>query len=123
VNFGLITAPRSNNWVRYENGATSNLVQPLIQFLEDQTKHVAAVEAAIAEKDPLALRKAAHSLKGSSLNVGARALASSAMELEKLGMAGTLEGVEELLAVFQKECRRARRALEQRLDPQSVGSA
>jgi CheY-like chemotaxis protein/HPt (histidine-containing phosphotransfer) domain-containing protein len=95
----------------------------IIQFLEDQTKHVAAVEAAIAEKDPLALRKAAHSLKGSSLNVGARALASSAMELEKLGTAGTLDGVEELHAAFQKECRRARRALEQHMGTQSVGSA
>ena len=28
VNFGLTTVPRNNNWVRYENGATSNLVQP-----------------------------------------------------------------------------------------------
>ena len=90
------------------------------QFLEDQTKHVTAVETAIEDKDPLALRKAAHSLKGSSFNVGARALASSAMELEKLGAAGSLDGVEDLLVSFQKECGRARLALEQRLATQSV---
>ena len=93
------------------------------QFLEDQTKHMTAIETAIEEKDPLALRKAAHSLKGSSFNVGARDLASRAMELEKLGAAGTLDGVEDLLGAFQKECRRARRALEQRIGAQSVGSS
>ncbi len=91
------------------------------QFLEDQPKHITAVETAIEDKDALALRKAAHSLKGSSLNVGAQALASRAMELEKLGAAGTLDGVEPLLVAFQKECRRARRALAQRIGTQSVG--
>jgi len=92
------------------------------QFLEDQPKHITAVETAIEDKDALALRMAAHSLKGSSFNVGARALASRAMELEKLGAAGTLDGVEPLLVAFQKECHRARRALAQRIGIQSVGS-
>ena len=90
------------------------------QFLEDQTKHLAAMEQAILKNDPLALRKAAHSLKGSSCNVGARALANCAMELEKLGAGGTLDGVENLFKSFQKECGRARRALEQRLVASSV---
>jgi len=90
------------------------------QFLDDQAKHQQAVESAIHDRDPLGLRKAAHSLKGSSFNVGARALASCAMELEQLGAAGTLDGVDDLLTAFQKECGRARRALEQRLLVQSV---
>lgn len=85
------------------------------QFLEDQPKHITAVETAIEDKDAWGLRKDAHSLKGSSLNVGAQALASRAMELEKLGVAGRLDGVEPLLLAFQKECRRARRALTQRV--------
>jgi len=93
------------------------------QFLDDQTKHVAAVEAAVEEEDPLALRKAAHSLKGSSFNVGARDLASRTMELEKLGAAGTLDGVEPLLVAFRKECRRVRRALERRMGSESVSSS
>ena len=93
------------------------------QFLDDQTKHMTAVATAIEEKDPMALRKAAHSLKGSSYNVGARSLANSAMELEQLGAAGGLDGVDVLFATFQKECGRARRALEQRLVAQSVGSS
>lgn len=92
------------------------------QFLDDQTKHMTAVSKAIEENDPMALRKAAHSLKGSSYNVGARALANSAMELERLGADGGLDGVDALFTTFQKECGRARRALEQRLATQPVGS-
>ncbi len=93
------------------------------QFLDDQTKHMTAVATAIEENDSMALRKAAHSLKGSSYNVGARALASSAMALEQLGASGNLDGVDALFATFRKECGRARRALEQRLVTQSVGSS
>lgn len=93
------------------------------QFLTDQPKHVAAIESAIQDRDLMALRKAAHAVRGSSFNIGARALAASAMELEKLGETGTLEGIDKLITVFQKECSRACRALEKRLAAQSVGSS
>ncbi|MDA0739758.1 MAG: response regulator [Nitrospirae bacterium] len=93
------------------------------QFLDDQTKHMSAVAKAIEEKDPMALRRAAHSLKGSSYNVGARTLAGSAMALEQLGVGGSLDGIDALFVNFKKECGRTRRALEQRLVTQPVGSA
>jgi PAS domain S-box-containing protein len=93
------------------------------QFLTDQPKHMTAIQAAIEARDGMALRKAAHALRGGSFNIGARALGSSALELEKLGEAATFEGVDKLLVAFQKECGRARRALEQRLVAQSVGSS
>lgn len=40
------------------------------QFLDDQGKHTTAIEEAVKQGDPLALRRVAHSLKGSSGNVG-----------------------------------------------------
>ena len=40
------------------------------QFLDDHGKHTTAIEEAVKQGDPLALRRVAHSLKGSSGNVG-----------------------------------------------------
>ena len=37
---------------------------------DDQGKHTTAIEEAVKQGDPLALRRVAHSLKGSSGNVG-----------------------------------------------------
>ncbi|MEC4675032.1 MAG: response regulator, partial [Nitrospirota bacterium] len=92
------------------------------QFLNDQMQHRSNIEEAIAQGAWLELRKAAHSLKGSSYNVGASHLAECAMELEKVGASGHLEGVEKLLPVFHKELDRARRALEQKLTTQPLPS-
>ena len=92
------------------------------QFLDDQMQHRSSIEAAIVQGASLELRKAAHSLKGSSYNVGARILAECAMELEKVGVSGNLEAVEKLLPNFHKEFDRARRALEQKLTIQPMPS-
>ena len=101
-------------------GFLSTVIQ---QFLNDQLQHRTNIESAIAEGAPLELRKAAHSLKGSSYNVGARHLAECVMELEKVGASGNLEGIEKLLPAFHKEFDRARRALEQKLTIQALPSA
>ena len=98
------------------------LVTVIQQFLNDQIEHRARIEAAISKGSSSDLRKAAHSLKGSSYNVGARDLAGCAMELEKIGVSGNLDGVEKLLPAFQKECDRARKALEQKLALQPLPS-
>ncbi len=63
----------------------------------------------------MALRKAAHSLKGSSANVGARALKVIAAELEQLGAGGSLELVEPLLIRLRHEAGRTQRAFEREL--------
>jgi len=93
------------------------------QFLDDQMQHRSNIESAIERGVPLELRKAAHSLKGSSCNVGAKSLAECAMELEKVGASGTLDGVDELLPVFRREFDRTRLALEQKLGMQSLASS
>ena len=99
------------------------LITVIQQFLNDQLQHGSNIKAAIAQGASLELRKAAHSLKGSSYNVGAHNLAECAMDLEKVGASGNLDGVEKLLPVFQKEFDRARRALEQKLTIQPLPSA
>ncbi len=71
--------------------------------------------------DPLALRRAAHSLKGSSGNVGARSLAAVLINLVEIGATGTLDGVEPLLFQLRLESERTRRALERKMLVQPAG--
>jgi CheY-like chemotaxis protein len=61
------------------------------------------IEAAIHAEDSLALRQAAHTLKGSSANMGAARLAALAADLETLGRAGTFDEAATLLAAAQAE--------------------
>ena len=91
------------------------------QFLDDLGKHTTAVEDAVKREDSLALRKATHSLKGSSGNVGARSLATVVIELWKVGATSNFEGVEPLLRELRLESERTRRALERRMLVQPAG--
>jgi len=85
------------------------------QFLEDCIKYTEIITQAIHQEDPSSLRKAAHSLKGSSFNVGARALANISAELEKMGGGQNVKDSEALLLHFQKEVERTSRALERKM--------
>lgn len=59
-----------------------------------------------------ALGRAAHTLKGSSLNVGAKPLAELCARLEELGKAGDLTGAGDLVAQVQTEWERVTAALD-----------
>ncbi len=51
-------------------------------WLRQSAQAVAAMQTAVRERDPSALRSAAHTLKGSSATVGAEALAAACSDLE-----------------------------------------
>jgi signal transduction histidine kinase/HPt (histidine-containing phosphotransfer) domain-containing protein/ActR/RegA family two-component response regulator len=61
------------------------------------------IGAAVTQADATALRQAAHNLKGTSANLGAKILAAWAADLEKLGRAGTTDGAEALLPPLRAE--------------------
>ena len=63
-------------------------------FLEFCPTSVAAIKAAIDGADPLALRKAAHAMRGAAANLSAGALAEAAQTLERLGAELRLEPAE-----------------------------
>lgn len=66
-------------------------------FEADSHRRLGSLRAALASADRDGAREAAHSLKGSSLNVGARALASVALAAEQAARDGRLEEVAALL--------------------------
>jgi PAS domain S-box-containing protein len=61
-----------------------NLVHKLTNlFIEGTTKNLSALRNAAAEADPVAIKREAHSIKGSSGNIGARQMAALCKELEQ----------------------------------------
>jgi len=80
-------------------------------YLDDTPSHLHTLRQAIAAGDTGQLRKAAHSLKSSSANVGADALAQRCRELEQLGRNDTTAGAAVLLADMERTFQAVRQAL------------
>jgi HPt (histidine-containing phosphotransfer) domain-containing protein len=80
-------------------------------YLEDAVEQLAALDAAIDGGDPAALTRPAHSLKSSSLNVGALDLGKLSLELEERGRAGQLDGAAERVADARRQFATVREAL------------
>jgi HPt (histidine-containing phosphotransfer) domain-containing protein len=83
-------------------------------YLEDAVEQLAALDAAIEAGDAAALTRPAHSLKSSSLNVGALDLGKVSLELEERGRAGQLDGAAERVADAHRQFEAVREALQGR---------
>ena len=92
------------DWATYDallkmTGDDHEFVDDLIDtYLSDAVDQLAALDAAIGAADATALTRPAHSLKSSSVNVGALDLGRVGRELEEQGRAGQLEGAAERVA-------------------------
>ncbi len=96
-----------------EAGEPDDLLGELIDlFLTDTPNVCQAVREAIAAGDADGLRRAAHSGKGSSANLGALPLSDLFRELEDLGRSGTTVGGSELMPRVDAELGRVACALE-----------
>jgi HPt (histidine-containing phosphotransfer) domain-containing protein len=81
-------------------------------FLEDASARLAALREALENGDTVALERTAHTLKGSSGNMGAARMAAICAELQQAGASGELGGAAELLDSLEEEFGRVRPALE-----------
>ena len=72
-------------------------------FILDSEQRIAAIGATVQAADADALRRAAHSFKGSAGNMGALAVADLCRQLEELGRDGTTAGAEPLVAQLRRE--------------------
>ncbi|MES2018553.1 MAG: response regulator [Pseudomonadota bacterium] len=80
-------------------------------YVDDTPGHLRTLRHAIVGVDPGKLRKIAHSLKSSSANVGAEALAQMCKEMESLGRTDTTEGAAVILTDMEQEFQAVRHSL------------
>jgi HPt (histidine-containing phosphotransfer) domain-containing protein len=90
--------------LRASCGHKEAFIQMLLgEFLRITPDLIRQIEAAVAVGDSDQTYKQAHTLKGSSLSLGANALAAVALELETRGRQGTQEDVEALFTALETE--------------------
>jgi two-component system sensor histidine kinase/response regulator len=80
-------------------------------YVADTPQHLSTLRHAIDALDALSLRKAAHSLKSSSANVGAETLAQMCKEMEHLGRTETTNGASGILTNMETEFQAVRHSL------------
>ncbi|HTB80632.1 MAG TPA: Hpt domain-containing protein [Opitutaceae bacterium] len=86
-------------------------------FLEDTPKRLAELEQSLAAADAATFIRAAHSIKGSSANLGAMALRAVAEQIEHNAKKEGLAGAGALIGELKTEFDRARTALNELLPP------
>ena len=84
-------------------------------FRKNAAKCMSGMEKAANRRDPRAMGREAHSLKGASDNIGARAMGAICKELEILGSTHVLDGAPELLAKLSSEYKLVEAELEAEL--------
>ncbi|MGH7268456.1 MAG: Hpt domain-containing protein, partial [Candidatus Rokuibacteriota bacterium] len=80
-------------------------------FVDDAARRLAALREAVDRGDAPAVRRLAHALRGSCLNVGASRMAEVAETLERKAAVESLDGGRELVERLAAELRLARSAL------------
>jgi HPt (histidine-containing phosphotransfer) domain-containing protein len=95
-----------------QEAAGAEFVNELVDtFLEEAPAMLGELKGALAARDAVKFRRAAHSLKSNSNTFGALALGAMAKELELTGLAQVLEKNAEPLAALMAEYSRVAAAL------------
>lgn len=101
-------APAEAFWNRSESlarlGGDEELLRELCEiFVNEYPKLLQQLRLAIAESDPQAVMRAAHSLKGELGYLGANAAVQTSRELENMGHEKNLAGAAEVLVLLERE--------------------
>ncbi len=86
-------------------------------FLEDSPAMIAGIREAIDSRNPDALRKAAHSLKGAVGNFSAYPAYRAAFRLEEMGSQEALDQADEAFGVLQLEMEKLQEVLKSLVKP------
>lgn len=89
-----------------EIGDVAFLKDVFSAFESDTARRLVAMREMLATGDVTGLKRAAHTIKGSSLNVGASNLTAISLQLEQLAGSGKLEGAAELITRMEEEFKR-----------------
>jgi len=97
-----ITVLTSFEGVQIE-GEPDLIVELIDLYLEDAPLRMASLQEAVAEADGGGIKRAAHALKGSSANLGARRVAELCEQLERAEDDNSLQEVRALLLSLERE--------------------
>jgi HPt (histidine-containing phosphotransfer) domain-containing protein len=92
-------------------GEPDLIVELIDLYLTDAPRWVEAMRMVVAGTDSTLLRRAAHTLKGSSGSLGVRRVAETCRMLEQSDFSDSAAGVEELLQLLDREFAVAREVL------------
>lgn len=81
-------------------------------FTEECPVAIEEIRKALSSRDSVALERASHTLKGSSLQLSASGVAQAAAEIEKFAHSGKLEGANDRVALLEEELGRLLSELE-----------
>lgn len=84
-------------------GRPDILIRIIHSFLRASPDLLTALQTAIRSSDPEAVRRAAHAMKSSNAQIGAKQLAAMCYELELLGSMGQLIDADQLLVELEQE--------------------
>ena len=79
------------------------LIELLEDYMNDSKENLKAIRYAIQAKDTVTVVKTAHTLRGTSSNIGAVNMTELSDQLEHLGRGKTLEGAVELIDQLEGE--------------------
>ena len=97
---------------QFQGEGEPDIVQELAEAFELETPPLLeALHQSTRDGNAEQLRRAAHNLKGSSSNLGARGMTALCAELEALGKGGTVEGAQALITSLEQEYQRVCEAL------------
>jgi signal transduction histidine kinase/CheY-like chemotaxis protein len=97
--------------LREDLGGTAPLREVIATFLEKTPPVLSALRDASARADTEAIRRAAHTLKGTSAMLGAREIATRCAELELCGRTGTVPDVASRVEAIEASYRKVEAAL------------
>ncbi|MCX6899578.1 MAG: response regulator [Verrucomicrobia bacterium] len=80
-------------------------------YITDTSKRLIALQKNAADGNARELMRAAHAIKGSSLNVGANLLADYCQQVEEIAATGSLDGTAKLVAQIEREFERVKTEL------------
>lgn len=104
--------PRSNTSCQFDWQQLSQLAgedsefeaELMAIFLQDAEHSIQQLEQAIASQSIQTIEEVAHSLRGSSANVGASGLSAIALQLEQKARKGEITGAYRLLQQLNQHC-------------------
>ena len=102
-----------------ESGEPDLVVELIDLYLDEASQIVAGMKEAAAKKDELAIHRAAHSLKGSSSNLGILQMAQMCSELEQM-KSDDMAAIDEQVRKMEKELVQVRQILMEERQRRSV---